>query len=223
MQIILMENIGKLGKAGDLVEVKPGYARNFLFPMKKALRANKANKTIFEEQKVDIEKKNIELEKSSESLLKKLKGLDFIIARKAGETGRLYGSVSARNVAEEINKKFNSNLTSHSIQLVAPLKEIGIFPVSTALYGDLKTDFRIIIAQTEAEAKDLIKEEKEEKIKEKSREEEETKKLAEAKKAKLKKAEENDSEDAESKVDSEIDAETEKKEEVKNETEIKKS
>ena len=143
--------------------------------------------------------------------------------RKAGETGRLYGSVSARNVAEEINKKFNSDITSHSIQLVAHLKEIGIFPVSAVLYGDLKTDFRIIIGQSEAEAKTLIVEEKEEKIKEKKLEVEDAKKLSEAKKAKLKKVEEVDSEDEENKTDSEAVVETEKKKEVKNETENKKS
>ncbi len=194
MEIILMENIGKLGKVGDLVDVKPGYARNYLFPMKKALRANKANKEVFESQKSEIEKRNSDSEQKAKSLADKLNGLDFNLIRQAGETGRLYGSVSARDIAEEINKKFKSNLNSHSIRLISPLKEIGIFPVSVVPFGEIKVNLRIVIAQSEEEAKILLSDEKDEIAKEKKQAENDAKNVLEAKeKAKID-AEKNEAE-----------------------------
>ncbi len=194
MEIILMENIGKLGKVGDLVDVKPGYARNYLFPMKKALRANKANKEVFESQKSEIQKRNSDAEQKAKILADKLKGLDFNLIRQAGETGRLYGSVSARDIAEEINKKFKSNLNSHSIRLISPLKEIGIFPVSVVPFGEIKVNLRIVIAQSEEEAKILLSDEKDEIAKEKKQAENDAKNVLEAKeKAKID-AEKNEAE-----------------------------
>ncbi|MBN1783696.1 MAG: 50S ribosomal protein L9 [Alphaproteobacteria bacterium] len=196
MEIILMENIGKLGKVGDVVTVRPGYARNYLFPMQKALRASEANKTIFESKRSEIEKKNADSQQNADSLSKKLNGVDFILTRQAGETGRLYGSVSARDIAEHINKKFGSTVDAHAVRLRTPLKEIGIFPLALVPYGDVMINFRIIVAQSEDEAKSLLEAEKDESEKAKKREADDAKKTLEAEKKADAEAPEEEAEEA---------------------------
>lgn len=181
MEVILMENIGKLGKVGDIVTVRPGYARNFLFPTQKALRVNAANQAIFESKRDEIEKKNADSQQKAESLAKKLAGIDLTLVRQAGETGRLYGSVSARDIATHISKKFGTTVNSHAVRLTSPLKEIGIFPLSVAPYGDIRVDFRIVVAQSEEEATALLTREKEEAEKAKKKADEDAKKALKAK------------------------------------------
>ena len=104
MQVILLERIGRLGQMGDVVTVKDGFARNFLLPQKKALRATDDNRKQFETQRVQLEARNLELKKEAEAILAKLDGKSFTAIRTAGDTGQLYGSVSARDIADLVTE-----------------------------------------------------------------------------------------------------------------------
>src|SRR3954470_205321 len=105
MEVILLERIDRLGGMGEIVNVKPGFARNFLFPQKKALRANKDNKALFESRRVELEATNVKRRDEAQALAKKMDGVKVVIVRQAGEGGQLYGSVAARDIAEELTKQ----------------------------------------------------------------------------------------------------------------------
>ena len=124
MQIILLEKIKKLGKIGDVVKVKPGFARNFLLPRKKALSATKENLQIFEKQKAQLEKENNKNILEAEKIKKKIVGVELIVLREASENGNLYGSVTKRDIASEL-KKLGLNIEQSQIDLTK-IKEIGI-------------------------------------------------------------------------------------------------
>ncbi|MBN2675858.1 MAG: 50S ribosomal protein L9 [Alphaproteobacteria bacterium] len=158
MEIVLMENIRKLGKVGDVVEVKAGYARNFLIPQKKGARATKENKELLEVKRADLEKQSQLAEAKAKELAKKIQGIDLVMVRSATESGRLYGSVSAKTLADFLSEKMGEKFDSFMIQIPAPFKEIGLFSVGVNLYGDVFAQFRLVVAQSEGEAKDLVKE-----------------------------------------------------------------
>lgn len=156
-QVILLERIEKLGAMGDIVNVKPGYARNFLLPLKKALRATESNIAYFETQKSVLEKANNEKKKSAETHAKSLKGLSVAIIRQAGEAGHLYGSVTARDIADSINEVAEQKIDRNMVDLNQNYKEVGLYDVVVTLHPEVKETIQINIARTEDEAKTQAK------------------------------------------------------------------
>jgi len=156
-KVILLERIEKLGGMGDIVNVKPGYARNYLLPQQKALRANDANIAYFETQKAVLEKANDERKAAAEKHAQSLKGLTIALIRQAGEAGQLYGSVTARDIAEAINENVEQKVERNTVDLNQNFKEIGLFPVTVTLHPEVKIDITINIARTDDEAKAQLK------------------------------------------------------------------
>ena len=153
MQVILLERVDNLGDLGEVVNVKPGYARNFLIPQSKALRATPANVAYFESQKKEIEKQNETKRKDSEKDAKKLDGLIVSIIRHASESGQLYGSVTARDIAELVTEQSVLKIGRSMVTIHDAFKSIGLFDVTVALHPEVKVDVRVNIARSEDEAK----------------------------------------------------------------------
>ena len=137
MQIILMERVAKLGQMGDVVNVKQGYARNFLIPSGKALRASEANIARFESQKVQLEAQNLETKTEAEALANKLDGKQFIIIRSASDAGSLYGSVTTRD-ASEAAEAAGFNVSKKQMVLGTPIKDLGIHNLSVRLHPEVE-------------------------------------------------------------------------------------
>ncbi|MDD9900399.1 MAG: 50S ribosomal protein L9 [Alphaproteobacteria bacterium] len=152
MQVILLERVQKLGQMGDVVTVRPGYARNFLLPQGKALRATKANVTYFEAQKKVLEADNLKKKGEAEKIAKKMDGTKVAIIRSASEAGHLYGSVSARDIADAITAK-GFTVTRQQVRLDRAYKELGLYPVEITLHPEVGTEVTINIARSEEEAK----------------------------------------------------------------------
>ena len=151
MEIILLERIARLGQMGDTVKVRDGYARNFLLPKGKALRANEANKKKFEGQRVQLEARDLERKSEAEKIAQKLDGMSFIIVRAAGETGQLYGSVSPRDIADLlIEEGFSVN--RNQIELNQPIKAIGLTNVIIALHPEVEVTVTMNVARSADEA-----------------------------------------------------------------------
>lgn len=153
VKIILLERVDNLGDLGDEVSVKPGFARNFLFPQGKALRATKDNVANFEAQKKEIEKKNEANRKDAEKRAKTLEGLMVNIIRHASESGQLYGSVSSRDITDAIAENTKEKLPRSAIEINQAIKTIGLFEVPVALHAEVKVDITINVARSEDEAK----------------------------------------------------------------------
>lgn len=151
MEVILLERIGRLGQMGDTVKVKDGYARNFLLPQGKALRANEANKKKFESQRAQLEAQNLERKKEADAVAEKLNGQSFIVVRSAGETGQLYGSVSTRDIAEIITEN-GFTLHRNQVELNHPIKTIGIHEIAISLHPEVEVTVSINIARSAEEA-----------------------------------------------------------------------
>lgn len=151
-QIVLLEHVDSLGRLGDVVTVKPGYARNFLLPQGKALRATKENLKVFEAQRKQLEDISRQKTAEAEKQAKSLDGLDLVMIRQAGESGQLYGSVAARDIAEIINDSGKASIGRSQVVLNTNIKTIGLFDVTIALYGDIKASVKLNIARTESEA-----------------------------------------------------------------------
>ena len=151
MDIILLERIKNLGQMGDRVSVKSGYARNFLFPLKKALRANEENIKRFENEKIKLEANNLETKKQAEKLQEKIKGKKFVLIRSASESGALYGSVTARDI-QLIMQENDINISKSQIELNNTIKELGIVAVPISLHPELSVEIQIIVARSEEEA-----------------------------------------------------------------------
>jgi large subunit ribosomal protein L9 len=151
MQVILLERIARLGQIGDEVKVKDGYARNFLLPTGRALRANAANRERFEAQRSDIEARNAERKTEAEGVASNLNGKSFIVVRSAGETGQLYGSVSTRDIADIlVGEGFQVN--RNQVDMKAPIKAIGMHEVEIALHPEVETRIMLNIARSTDEA-----------------------------------------------------------------------
>ena len=151
MQVILLERVEKLGQMGDEVRVKDGFARNFLLPKKKALRATKANREYFQTRKVDLEAHNLERRKDAEAVAKKLDGKSFILIRQAGDRGQLYGSVSPREVAvamEQAGFKVDRN----QVHISQAIKAIGVFTLPVVLHPEVRVNVTVNVARSEDEA-----------------------------------------------------------------------
>lgn len=152
MEVILLERVSKLGHMGETVKVKDGYARNFLLPRGKALRANDANKAKFEAQRAELEARNAEARKTSETEAKKLEGQTFIIIRQAGESGHLYGSVSPRDIADAASAATGVAVHRNHVELVSPIKTIGIHTVEVALHPEVAVNVQVNVARSAEEA-----------------------------------------------------------------------
>jgi large subunit ribosomal protein L9 len=151
MEVILLERVGKLGQMGEVVRVKDGYARNFLLPKGKALRATADNKKRFETMKTQLEARNLELKSEAEKVGSKLDGRTLTVLRQASESGQLYGSVSTRDLAELLtNEGFSVN--RNQIQLNAPIKMIGVHKVPVALHPELEVNVTVYVARNADEA-----------------------------------------------------------------------
>lgn len=151
MEVILMERVPKLGQTGEIVKVRDGFARNYLLPNGKALRATEANKKKFEGQRAQLEARDLELRSDAEKLQEKLDGSTFVIIRQAGESGQLYGSVSTRDIAEAVTEG-GVSINRNQVALTAPIKTLGMQTVQINLYGDVEAGVTLNIARSEEEA-----------------------------------------------------------------------
>ena len=151
MQVILLERVTKLGQMGDVVDVKPGYARNFLLPQGKALGASDANIASFEARKAQLETRNLETKREAEALSEKLGGQQFIVIRSASEAGALYGSVTPRDVADAATEA-GFTVDRKQISLVAPIKELGLHTVAVRLHPEVEVEIKMNVARSEEEA-----------------------------------------------------------------------
>ena len=151
MQVILLERVEKLGQMGDEVKVKDGFARNFLLPKKKALRATKANREYFQSQKTQLEAHNLERKKDAEAVAKKLEGKSFVLVRQAGDRGQLYGSVSPRDNADVVSEG-GFSIARTQVPLDKAIKTIGLFPIGVVLHPEVRVNVTINVARTEDEA-----------------------------------------------------------------------
>lgn len=151
MHVILLERIGRLGQMGDVVRVKDGFARNFLFPQGKALRATDENRKLFETQRVQLEARNLELKKEAEGVSTKLDGQTFITIRQAGDTGQLYGSVSTRDIAEVVSAG-GVSVDRRQILLDKPIKALGLHPVRVQLHPEVIVSVAVNVARSTEEA-----------------------------------------------------------------------
>jgi large subunit ribosomal protein L9 len=151
MQVILLERVEKLGQMGDEVRVKDGFARNFLLPKKKALRATKANRDYFLAQKAHLEANNLKLKGEAEKVGQKLDGKSFVLIRQAGDRGQLYGSVSPRDVADAMEKA-GFKVDRHQINISVAIKAIGVFAIPVVLHPEVKVNITVNVARSEDEA-----------------------------------------------------------------------
>lgn len=151
MEVILLERVAKLGQMGETVKVRSGYARNFLLPRGKALRATEGNKKHFETQRAQLEARNLERRKEAEVVGEKLNGQSFIILRQSGETGVLYGSVSTRDLAEIMTQN-GFTVDRNQIALNQPIKTIGLHNVPVALHPEVEIQVTINVARSPEEA-----------------------------------------------------------------------
>ena len=151
MQVILLERVSKLGQMGDVVDVKPGYARNFLLPQGKAKTASETNIAAFEKQKSQLEAQNLETKKEADALLAKLDGQTFIVIRSASDSGALYGSVSPRDAAEVATSE-GFSINRKQISLVKPIKELGLHEMSVVLHPEVTATIVLNVARSNEEA-----------------------------------------------------------------------
>jgi large subunit ribosomal protein L9 len=151
MEVILLERVAKLGQMGETVKVRSGYARNFLLPRGKALRATEANKKHFDAQRAQLEARNLERRKEAETVGERLNGQSFIILRQSGETGVLYGSVSTRDLAEIMTQN-GFTVDRNQIAINQPIKTIGLHNVPVALHPEVEVQVTINVARSPEEA-----------------------------------------------------------------------
>ena len=151
MQVVLLERVEKLGQMGEVVKVKDGYARNFLLPRKKALRATKENLVQFEAQRAQLEARNLEARAEAEKVQTKLVGFAIIVLRQAGDTGQLYGSVTTRDIADGVTSG-GFSLNRNQVVLEHPIKTIGLHTVRITLHPEVATTITVNVARSEEEA-----------------------------------------------------------------------
>ncbi|NKB48544.1 MAG: 50S ribosomal protein L9 [Alphaproteobacteria bacterium] len=151
MEVILLERIEKLGQMGDIVTVKNGYARNFLLPQKKAMRATGSNRAVFEQQRTHLEADNLQRRQEAESVSTKVDGIDVTIIRQAGDSGQLYGSVSARDIAGAVTDS-GVTVARNQIVLNRPIKALGVYETRVDLHPEVSVNITVNIARTDEEA-----------------------------------------------------------------------
>lgn len=151
MEVILLERIAKLGQMGETVKVRDGFARNYLLPLGKALRANEANKKRFESERASLEARNLERKSEAQKVAESLDGKSFIIVRSAGETGQLYGSVAARDIVEALAAE-GFNIGRNQVELNTPIKSIGLHKVVLHLHSEVEIAIELNVARSADEA-----------------------------------------------------------------------
>jgi large subunit ribosomal protein L9 len=151
MEVILLERVAKLGQMGEVVSVKDGYARNYLLPQKKALRANEVNLKAFEDQKAQLEARNLETKKEAESLAAQLDGKQFVIIRAASDAGALYGSVTTRDAADAATGE-GFSLDRKQVVMNRPIKELGLHSVQVVLHPEVEVEIKLNVARSKDEA-----------------------------------------------------------------------
>ncbi len=152
IELILLERVEKLGQMGQIVKVKPGYARNFLLPQKKAMRASKENLAYFESQRAQLEATNLKRKSEAEEVAQKLDGLSVVLVRQAGESGQLYGSVSSRDIADAITAA-GFTVGRQQVVLDRPIKSLGLHPVRVSLHPEVAVTVTANVAQSEEGAR----------------------------------------------------------------------
>ncbi|MGA8551823.1 MAG: 50S ribosomal protein L9 [Stellaceae bacterium] len=151
MELILLERVEKLGQMGQLVKVKPGFARNYLLPQKKAMRASKENLAYFETQRAQLEATNLQRKGEAAEIAGKLEGLSAVIVRQAGESGQLYGSVSARDIADAVTAS-GFTIEKRQVVLDRPIKTLGLHPLRIVLHPEVSVTVTANVAQSAEEA-----------------------------------------------------------------------
>jgi large subunit ribosomal protein L9 len=151
MDVILLERVAKLGQMGDVVSVKDGYARNYLLPQRKAMRANDNNLKAFEAQKAQLEARNLETKKEAEDLAARLGGQQFVVIRSASDSGALYGSVTTRDAADAATDA-GFSIDRKQVALTAPIKELGLHIVSVVLHPEVDVTITLNVARSTEEA-----------------------------------------------------------------------
>ncbi|MDP9839126.1 large subunit ribosomal protein L9 [Neorhizobium huautlense] len=151
MDVILLERIAKLGQMGETVKVKDGFARNYLLPQGKALRANEANKKRFEAERATLEARNLERKGEAQTVADVLGGKTFLVVRSAGETGQLYGSVAARDIVEVLAEE-GFNIGRNQVDLNTPIKTIGLHSVTLHLHSEVEIEIQLNVARSAEEA-----------------------------------------------------------------------
>jgi large subunit ribosomal protein L9 len=151
MQVILLERIGRLGQMGDVVTVKDGFARNYLLPQGKALRATEANRKRFERERAQLEARDLELKSEAQAVTAKLEGKSFIIIRQAGDTGQLYGSVSTRDIATAVTEG-GFSIERRQVMLDRPIKSLGLHEIRVSLHPEVVPHIVVNVARSPDEA-----------------------------------------------------------------------
>jgi large subunit ribosomal protein L9 len=151
MQVILLERIGRLGQMGDVVTVKDGFARNYLLPQGKALRATEANRKRFERERAQLEARDLELKSEAQTVAAKLDSRSFIVVRQAGETGQLYGSVSTRDIAVAVTEG-GFSIERRQVMLDRPIKTLGLHEIRISLHAEVEPRVTINVARSAEEA-----------------------------------------------------------------------
>lgn len=152
MEVILLERVAKLGRMGEVVNVRPGYARNFLLPQKKAVRATEDNRLKFEAQRAELEELDTGRRTAAEQIAGQLQGSSVILVRQAGDSGQLYGSVTARDIAEAITAESSIEVVRQQVQLPQPIKSLGLHEVEVALHPEVVVKVFVNVARTLDEA-----------------------------------------------------------------------
>ncbi|CAN7168071.1 50S ribosomal protein L9 [Pararhizobium sp. LjRoot255] len=156
MQVILLERVAKLGQMGETVKVRDGFARNYLLPLGKALRANEANKKRFEAERSTLEARNLERKSEAQTVAEQLDGKSFIVVRSAGETGQLYGSVAARDIVDVLAAE-GFNIGRNQVDLNNPIKTIGLHNVVLHLHAEVEIKVQMNVARSAEEAERQLK------------------------------------------------------------------
>ncbi|PWC39692.1 50S ribosomal protein L9 [Azospirillum sp. TSO35-2] len=151
MEVILLERVEKLGQMGQVVNVRPGFARNYLLPQKKAMRATKANLSVFEKQKAHLEAVNLERRKDAEQVATKMDNVSVIVIRQAAETGVLYGSVTTRDVADALTAA-GYTTDRKQVQIDTPIKTLGLFKLRVVLHPEVAISVTVNVARSQEEA-----------------------------------------------------------------------
>jgi large subunit ribosomal protein L9 len=151
VELILLQRVEHLGQMGEIVRVKPGYARNFLLPQKKAIRASKENRERFEQQRTQLEAQNLKRREEAERVAERVGGLSVVIIRQAGESGSLYGSVSSRDIAEAATAA-GLTINRNQVVLSHPIKTLGLSPVRVVLHPEVTIPVTVNVARSQEEA-----------------------------------------------------------------------
>lgn len=157
MELILVKPVRKLGKIGEIVKVKDGFGRNYLLPQSFAIRATEKNKKLIEEERSNLELKNAQAKAAAELLAKSIEGKDVAFIKQCADDGRLFGSVSNKEIAKELSKVISQEVVYSAIHLETPIKSLGVFPVKVHLHTEVDANIVVVVARSDSEILDALK------------------------------------------------------------------